>query len=194
MDAILFDKLNEIQLNGINHIQCITQSTHAPFVTCSQSSLETPESMPFFMHRFIRAFNVLDEGLGRFVDRIASDSTLREYTIVITGDHHILYREKREKYQKDCDKNGLDYTPISPALPLIIYSPKIDGNIRLTQPVYQMDIYPTILSAIGVKNIKWKGFGISLLSDSVKRCISPTEAEDFSDKIIRANYFRDKLD
>lgn len=192
IDAILFDKLNEIQLNGIDHIQCITQSTHAPFVTCSQSSLKTPANMPFFMHRFIRAFNVLDEGLGRFVDRIATDSTLRDYTIVITGDHHILYREKREKYQRYCDKKGLDYTPISPALPLIIYSPKIEGNIHLTQPVYQMDIYPTVLHLLGGDDYAWQGFGINLLDSAAlaqPRTIEEATAFHVSDLIIRNDWF-----
>lgn len=192
IDTALFNKLNEIQQSGINHIQCITQSTHAPFVISSQSQLEKTKRMPIFMDRFIRAFNVLDEGLGHFVDRIATDSTLREYTIVITADHHILYPKKRNKYQKFCDKRGLDYAPISPALPLIIYSPKIEGNIHLTQPVYQMDIYPTVLHLLGGDDYDWQGFGINLLDSAAlaqPRAIDEATALRVSDRIIRNNWF-----
>lgn len=192
VDTALFNKLNEIQQSGVNHIQCITQSTHAPFVICSQSQLKETKKMPIFMDRFIRAFNVLDEGLGLFVDRIATDSTLREYTIVITADHHILYHEKREKYQKYCDLNGLDYTPISPALPLIIYSPKIEGNIHISEPVYQMDIYPTVLHLLGGDDYEWQGFGINLLDSTAltqPRIIDEGTAFHVSDLIIRNNWF-----
>ncbi len=193
VDTELFEKLNKVQQSGIQHIQCITQSTHAPFVCCEQSELLMPDGMPFFMSRFMRAFNVLDEGLGRFVDRIQTDSILRTYTIVITGDHHILYPAIRQQYQAYCQDNGLDYNPISPALPLIIYSPHIEGNIHLSDHAYQMDIYPTILHLIGAdKRAQWQGFGINLLDKDAERRISADEAARLSDLAIRNNWFEQK--
>ena len=80
--------------------------------------------------------------------------------------------------------------------PLIVYSPKINGNINITDIAYQMDIYPTILHLIGCEDYYWKGFGVNLL-DSVarkNRPITEDEAFELSDKIIRADYFRTYLD
>lgn len=189
VDSLLFERLNDVQQSGIRHIQCITQSTHAPFVSCSLSSLSLPSDMPFFMSRFMRAFNVLDDGLGHFIDRIATDSLLRTYTIVITGDHHILYREIREQYADYSRDHGMDYRPDEAFLPLIIYSPQIEGNIHLTDTCYQMDIYPTVLSLIGGDNYYWQGFGINLLDSTATRTTTPAEALRLSDLAIRNNYF-----
>lgn len=196
LDDELFEKLNEVQRSGITHIQCITQSTHAPFVSCERSNLSMPKDMPFFMSRFIRAFNTLDNGLAHFVDRIANDSLLREYTIVITADHHILYREKREKYEKYAVEQNLPYHPISAALPLIIYSPKIEGNQYVSTPCYQMDIYPTILSLLNVKNSQWKGFGVNILDNEALTHRQVDEQQIFllSDKLIRNNWFKGRIE
>lgn len=193
VDSMLFEKLNEVQRTGITHIQCITQSTHAPFVHGDQSKLEMPQDMPFYMSRFIRAFNVLDEGLGHFVDRIQNDPELREYTIVITADHHILYRAKRQEYARYCKKKGLDYHPESASLPLIIYSPKIQGNIHLTDTCYQMDIYPTLLHLTGAADhYPWQGLGVDLMDKEARthRTIDTETANRLSDRLLRNDWFR----
>jgi len=49
------------------------------------------------------------------------------------------------------------------------------------------------LHVIGAEDYYWKGFGVNLL-DSVarqNRPISPEEAFELSDKLIRANYFKE---
>lgn len=189
VDTLLFEKLNEVQQSGHRFIQCITQSTHAPFVTASLSKMQMPDDMPYFMSHFIRAFNATDEGLAHFIQRIPTDSLLRTYTIVITGDHHILYREKRAHYANYSRKHGFDYRPDEPFVPLIIYSPKIEGNVHLTDTCYQMDIYPTILSLIGGDRYYWQGFGINLLDSAAARTTSPSEALRLSDLMLRNNYF-----
>ena len=85
------------------------------------------------------------------------------------------------------------FCPMDDCLPLIIYSPAITQNTRYTKDAYQMDIYPTYQSLLGVENYRWKGFGINLLSDTaeieLKRPITEDEAFILSDKLIRNNYF-----
>lgn len=58
-----------------------------------------------------------------------------------------------------------------------------------------MDIYPTILHLIGCDDYYWRGFGVNLLDSAAhhNRPISPDEASVLSDKMIRADYFRDYL-
>ena len=201
IDTILFQKLDSLVDDGYRYIQCITQSTHAPFVNEKYSHLELPKSMPWVMYNFIRGFNSLDEGLGYFIRKIESDPNLQNYTIVFTGDHRILHYEKRQQMQqfanmwtrkkKDAGMEWIaDLTPTDDCLPLIIYSPKISGNPRYTEDCYQMDIYPTYQSLLGVEKYRWHGFGINLMDDKAERAIHEYDAFPLSDKLIRNNYFQ----
>ena len=188
IDTMLFQKLNALVDEGKQYIQCITQSTHAPFVSEELSHLPLPEDMPWVMYNFIRAFNALDDGLGYFVRKLESDPVLQQYTIVITADHRILHYEKRRQMQQYADAHDMNLHPMDDCLPLLIYSPKIQGNPRYTDDAFQMDIYPTYMSLLGVKNYRWKGLGIDLLENPT-RPIQESEAYILSDKLIRNNYF-----
>lgn len=190
IDTILFQKLDSLVDDGYRYIQCITQSTHAPFVNEKYSSLDLPESMPWVMYNFIRGFNALDDGLGYFIRKIETDTLLQHYTIVFTGDHRILHYEKRCQMQRYADKHGMNLTPSDDCLPLVIYSPRISGNPRYTVDAYQMDIYPTVRSLVGAERCNWSGFGINLLDSTQKRPLPEDEAYILSDKLIRNNYFQ----
>lgn len=189
IDTLLFQKLNSLIDEGMQYIQCITQSTHAPFVSEEYSRLPLPEDMPWVMYNFIRAFNALDDGLGYFVRKLETDSLLQQFTIVITADHRILHYEKRCQMQQYADAHNMNMCPMDDCLPLIIYSPKIQGNIHYTDDAYQMDIYPTYMSLLGVENYRWHGFGINLIENTKLRFIQENEAYILSDKLIRNNYF-----
>ena len=201
IDTILFQKLDSLVDDGYRYIQCITQSTHAPFVNEKYSHLDLPKSMPWVMYNFIRGFNALDDGLGYFIRKIESDPRLQNYTIVFTGDHRILHYEKRQQMQnyaqrwaKKFKNTGhawiADLTPMDDCLPLIIYSPRISGNPRYTDDCYQMDIYPTYRTLVGAENYRWHGFGINLLDATQKRAITEDDAFPLSDKLIRNDYFK----
>ena len=189
IDTILFQKLNALVDEGKRYIQCITQSTHAPFLSEKYSHLPLPEDMPWVMYNFIRAFNALDEGVGYFVRKLETDPVLQQYTIVITADHRILHHEKRCQMQRYADAHHMLLQPMNDCLPLIIYSPSIQGNPRYTEDAYQMDIYPTYMSLLGTEQYRWHGFGINLLDNNQQRSILPNEAYILSDKVIRNDYF-----
>ncbi len=190
VDTILFAELNKLIDSGERYIQCVTQSTHAPFINDEISSLELPDDMPWVMRNYLRSFNAFDNGIKLFIDKLMSDSELQKYTIVITGDHRILHREKREQMLKYSEKKGFDYNPMSDALPLIVYSPRINGNIHYTADAYQMDIYPTVLDLIGMQDYMWRGVGANLLDTTTdNRYIKVGEVEGLCDRLIRNNYF-----
>ncbi len=192
IDTLLFARLNQLIDNGERHIQCITQSTHAPFVNEKLSNLEMPKDMPWVMSSYIRGFNALDDGLRLFIGKLENDERLKDYTIVITGDHRILHKEKRDQMMKYSREHGMNYNAADDCLPVIIYSPHIDGNVHVTAEAYQMDIYPTLLSLLGAEGYDWKGFGVNLLDSAAvaQRHIGPAQAATLSDKMIRNDYFR----
>ena len=82
---------------------------------------------------------------------------------------------------------------------MIIHGPTIDGNTCVQGVAYQMDIYPTVLAAIGCEDFFWKGFGVNLMDSASRsnRPISDVDAFDLSDKVIRSNrfeYYGDNLE
>lgn len=171
----------------------ITSSTHSPFAKQSDSSrLSVIDDMPKFMKAYIKSCNYMDESVKILIEHIENDPVFADYTVVITGDHTIFRNEKREEFVKYCNSKKLDLLVEEAYCPLIIYSPKIKGNINITDVCYQMDIYPTILHLIESENYYWKGFGVNLL-DSVarkNRHITEDEAFELSEKIIKTDYFR----
>lgn len=191
-DVDIFNKLIEVYPNN-EYTLAITMSSHTPFNSCLNRKIKVPMTMPELMQNYLKTINYMDENLGKFLSLISKDSILQNSTIVITGDHTIFPSEIRKEFSDYCNANNLDYKVEENYCPLIIYSPNIKEKTIVDEVAYQMDIYPTILHVIGAKDYYWKGFGVNLL-DSVarqNRPISPEDAFELSDKLIRANYFKE---
>ena len=190
-DTFIFQKYLEIY-KSYDYSMVLTISTHTPFTTTSnKSNLILPEDMPKDMANYMKSFNYTDSCLNSVLSLVATDSLLRNATIVVTSDHAIFPQNKREEYYSYCQESGLDYAIDEAFCPLIIYSPNIEKKIVINTVAYQMDIYPTILNLVGCKNYFWKGFGVDLLEEGAvdKRPIDQNEAYKLSDKIISSNYF-----
>ena len=192
-DSILFARLNHYYSQH-DYLLAITMASHSPFLlNASKSDLTLSEGMPTTMGNYLRCISYTDKQLKQFLSAVQSDSILQNSTIVITGDHTIFPSEMRKEFLDYCKTNNLDYKVEEAYCPLIIYSPNIKEKTIVDEEAYQMDIYPTILHVIGAEDYYWKGFGVNLL-DSVarrNRPISPEDAFELSDKLIRANYFKE---
>ena len=112
-----------------------------------------------------------------------------EAVVVITGDHTIfkpLMLQENMSYILSHDikiVDGKNYCP------LIIKSPNIEQDCFFSDECYQMDLFPTILAAIGESDYWWRGFGINLLSPS-SRLFTENEAYSLSDKLLKMDYFK----
>ena len=120
---------------------------------------------------YLQCVHYMDKHVGRFLEWADTAAVMKDATIVITADHNHFPV-----------KNGKGLCP------LIIKSPAITEKTYIPQ-AFQMDIFPTVLHAIGQSDYKWKGFGIDLLNPEAKRSISPSQAYSLSDKMIRTNFF-----
>lgn len=180
-DITLTQKAIELT-NHFDNVMMLTLAMHLPCNSYSEkSSLNISDTVPTLLANYIKSSNYTDMGLKYIVDGILKDSSLVNFTVIITGDH---------KLPTDEDfGNTYGYSRL---IPLIIYSPEIKQKTIITDTCYQMDIYPTILHLIGCEDYYWKGFGVNLLDSAARhnRPITPEEAYDLSDKIIRADYFR----
>ena len=170
--------------------QTITVSTHTPFVH-HYSNLKFSKEIPRDLQKYINCFHYTDSCIGIALQELEKMGVVDNTTIVFTGDHTIFKKNQLQEYKQYIAKNNLPMNTDENYVPLIIYSPNIEGNICITDTCYQMDIYPTILHLIGCEDYYWKGFGVNLL-DSVarnNRPITEKEAYELSDKLIRSNYF-----
>ena len=192
-DSIMVSQLIDVKYE-YDYILAITMASHSPFKFCAhRSKLKLANDVPSDISYYLKSLNFTDLHLGSFLSTIKSDSILQNSTIVITGDHTIFTSEIRKEFSDYCKTNNLDYKVEEAYCPLIIYSPNIKEKTIVDEEAYQMDIYPTILHVIGAEDYYWNGFGVNLL-DSVarrNRPISPEDAFELSDKLIRANYFKE---
>ena len=152
-------------------VLALTIDTHAPFRSAG-TSLDLGSKYPNIEAKYLQCVHQLDAQLGDFLAWADTTETMKDATIVITADHnHFPVR----------DGKGL--------CPLIIRSPQITQSIFIPE-AYQMDVFPTVLHAIGQTNYAWHGFGIDLLDSTAQRTISVAQAYSLSDKMIRTNYFK----
>ena len=167
-------------------------ATHSPFIACAKySSLELPNDMPEKMANYLRSMHYSDSCWGKFLQKIDTDSILKNSVICFQGDHIIFDSNMRRDFEQYCLKYNFDYDVQNNNTAFVAYSPNLEEKLVITDMTYQMDAYPTILHLIGCEDYYWKGFGVNLL-DSVarnNRPITEQEAYELSDKLIRSNYF-----
>ena len=177
-----------------DYVLAITLSSHAPFdIWSKSSSLRTPAGMPTLMRDYIKSINFMDAGLGVLLEAMEKDSVLQNTVLMITGDHSIFNDEQLGEFRGYVKRAGLDYDLSRHNCPVIVYAPQWEGNINISEPVYQMDIYSTLLNAIGAEAYYWQGFGVDLHDTAtIKNRKMPLEDIDaLSDRVIRANYFKE---
>ncbi len=194
LDDDVFRTLDSIATGQYDYILAITMASHSPFKACSHySSLSLPEDMPANMRNYLLCLNYTDSCWGSFLQRIDTDSVLHNSVVCFMGDHIIFDPIMRGEFQDYCDKKGLDFQPREAYTAFVAYSPDLQTSTLVTEPTYQMDAYPTILHLIGAEDYYWRGFGVNLTDTAAlhHRPITEQEAYMLSDKLIRANYFKD---
>jgi membrane-anchored protein YejM (alkaline phosphatase superfamily) len=192
-DADIFHKYEEI-MNEHDFVMVLTSSSHSPFRQYADSSdLVLPVAMPEVMRNYLKTINFMDRYLGHALQKIDESDELRDAVVVITGDHTIFSQNFREEFYSYCQSSGeLQYKVNEAYCPLIVSTG--GGGMRYShksEDAFQMDIYPTILHAIGCDSFFWEGWGENLF-DSIaceNRTIQEDEAIEMADKLIRSNWF-----
>lgn len=173
----------------------ITLSMHSPFEWAPYDSpnLKTDKEMPETMRKYLNCVHYTDSCFGVWAKEIMESDMADNTTIVITGDHTIFKSEMLREMLPYANKHNLmpdgkNYCP------LIIYSPKIDGQQKIDELCYQMDLFPTILSIIGAKDYYFQGFGVDLTDENARKSRRFTEQEAYtlSEKMLRSNWFAGK--
>jgi len=168
----------------------ITVTSHVPFAHGSENPVNEIDGMPAIMSAYLNCLYYTDSCIAELMKKIMNSELANNTMVVISGDHTI-FRSKDSELDDFASKHGLNFESGNTYTPLIVYSPQIEGNIKVTDICYQMDIFPTIINLIGCENYHWKGFGVNVLDEQARnnRKITEQEAYRISDLMIRSNYF-----
>ncbi len=193
LDERTFFLLDSI-VDKYDYVLTMTMATHSPFDVCAKLSpmRNLPADMPTPMANYLHSMHYTDSCWGAFLQRIDTDSVLRNSTIAIMGDHIIFNADQRQEFQSYCDAAEQDFTPRESYTALVVYSPAIQEKTIIDTPTFQMDAYPTLLHLIGGEAYYWQGFGVNLLDCAARthRPIEVNRAYQLSDRMIQADYFR----
>ncbi len=172
----------------------MTISSHLPFKRINDPVLYFEDETPKVLVDYLNCVHYTDSCLGILFDEM---QTWKNIDVVITADHSVFKKGYLDDFQSYAKEKGISQLANKKTyIPLIVYSSDIKQNKSIDEVCYQMDIYPTILHLIGCEDYYWKGFGVNLLDSTARhnRPITEEEAYQLSDKLIRADYFREIVD
>lgn len=191
----------------------VTLTSHGPFdLPKEYRELKlSPELDENVLGGYFQSIHYTDAKIGMFIESLKKDGLLDNTVIAIEGDHtgpHKYYNSKIESLSNP-ESWWLDNG--NHTVPLIIYNPSIKTPVK--DDVYggQIDIMPTLLYLLGVDNNLYQNTALgrnllntkrsyAVLTDkTIKGELTDKEKEivgnvlDLSDKMIRADYFKDKI-
>lgn len=187
----------------------ITLTSHTPFSLPKENvKLPLPENLKgTSLGSYFEAVNYTDFAIGKFLDILDKKKILDNSVIVLYGDHEGVH-----KYFKDEITSSSSAEPWMKdngyKVPFIIYSKDLKPNTVSTLGG-QIDILPTLSYLMGVdrKDYIYSSVGRNLLNTNLNYTYTPSgklqsenlpnskaplleKAVEYSDIIIRSNYFR----
>ena len=184
--------------------QLITLSSHDPYKLINNRIYFTaPKDCPPEMGKYLNSIYYVDKCLGMFMDSLKNSGLLEKSIVIISGDHDATKQQKKlwQNYAQKEWKCQISRTPL-----LIINGPakKLDTTVT-----GQIDVYPTLIDILGLKNYFWHGLGQSMLNNKSEYAINAhfeefgdkkkiskfeiqqkKDAWEISDLMIRKNYFK----
>ena len=187
-DSIVIDKLIET-INALPRPSCvmgITVSGHLPFDS-SPDDIPLPDSIPAIIRNYMQTAHFTDQQVGRLLAWADTASIMQNSVIAITGDHRIFHAWMNEEIRDYGVRAHLPFGTGQAGCPFLLIGQNIP-SVRIAA-ASQMDIYPSILEAIGQNDYYWQGFGHSLLDGLAVPDEKYHMHRQMADKMIRMNYF-----
>ena len=143
----------------------VSVTTHIPFYLDGVSNLDekltiTEEDLNIFENETFRNYliscNFVDYAFGEFLEELQNAGLMENSILVVYGDHGAGI-EANTDLEKLYSENNLEYTQIEDKIkdvhiPFGIKVPNIKDNINIQRSVSKIDIKPTILDLLGIKD------------------------------------------
>lgn len=142
-------------------VQMVTYSGHFPFRLPDElKTITFSDTIPEMMRDYMTDAHYTDAAIGSFIDYLRTRPDYDSTLVVITGDHEGLANNRRDL----CASKGGDVISKDEFTPLIILN--APAAMTYDGVMGQIDIYPTILELLGLRDYKWHGLGQSILDPS----------------------------
>lgn len=142
----------------------VTHSGHTPFRVPEEfRGVSFSKAVPRVMNDFMTVAHYTDEAIGTFVEYLKTRPEYAETMIVITGDHEGLASHRAPLRGSAAGQGVVSELPFTP---FIVVNSPCGG--RYEDLMGQIDMYPTLLSLLGIEYYPWAGLGQSIL-DKGKR-------------------------
>lgn len=142
-------------------VQMVTYSGHFPFRLPEElKTITFSDTIPEMMRDYMTDAHYTDAAIGSFIDYLRTRPDYDSTLVVITGDHEGLANNRRDL----CASKGGDVISKDEFTPLIILN--APAAMAYDGVMGQIDIYPTILELLGLRDYKWHGLGQSILDQS----------------------------
>lgn len=141
------------------YVQIVTYSGHAPFrLPDGLRELTFSDDVPELMADYMATARYTDAAIGRFIDYLRSRSDFGRTAVVITGDHEGLAQSRAALCASGPGRGVVSEGQFTPFI--VVNAPR--GG-RVDEVAGQVDMYPTLLSMLGLDDYGWHGVGRSLL-------------------------------
>lgn len=189
----------------------VTYSGHNPFIL--PDNLRSPEfdlrgkGYHSTLENYLTMAHYTDSHIHTLIDYLRSRPDWDQTMVLITGDHDGLAAQRQEILSSAT--KGVELVSEGQYTPFIVVNAPV--GMRYEKSFGQVDIYPTLLTMLGLQDYKWQGVGESLFSpNKVPAAISSMtgkmagdttgvdpqhlnhwkQSRDISDAIIRTDYLK----
>lgn len=150
---------------GKNFNFLVTLSSHKPFDLPEDKKWITldEEDENFFGH-YIQSVHYFDDALGKFIEDLKTEGLYEDSIIVLYGDHYAVGMEDDLALERMENFLGEPYTYEEMFnIPLIVHIP--GSGLKETKSITggQIDLLPTLMNILGIKN-EYLTFGRDLLN------------------------------
>jgi membrane-anchored protein YejM (alkaline phosphatase superfamily) len=109
------------------------------------ATMDLQRDMPLIKNRYINSVHHLDSQFARIIDYLEQEKLLDNTVVIITGDHGEEFNEHGHW------GHGSSFNDAQTRVPMVLWVPGT-GNSVVEQMTSHLDIIPTLLPRLGVKN------------------------------------------
>ncbi len=144
----------------------VTVSSHHPYVIPEKDRTVTltVEDEGTMFGSYLQAVNYADRAIGEFIAMLDEAGLYENSVIVIYGDHYALTNTDHAVSSRVRNLTGESYTIYDVFnVPLLIHIPEMERTETISTAGGHIDVMPTLLPLLGIRNDKTVMFGQNLL-------------------------------
>lgn len=172
------------------YTKLITLTNHFPFELDEEDrSIEPYDSNSNTLNNFFPTVRYMDESIELFFDELKRSGLYEDSIIVIMGDHYGISANHNKAMSQYLGKEEItpyDHIQLQ-RVPLFIHIPGFGKGEIKSEIAGQIDMKPTLLNLLGIKNNQDIQFGNDLFSKQRKDFIALRNGSFITDKYIYTN-------